>query len=439
MEVMDFIGAKPIRGFVNLYVFDENENVIEEVHKENNLTNRGIQIMMLNCLKNKDSFDSNCFNLTNFGTLYVMNYTQDIDDVRKMTDIKGDIIGWANAQTLISTYNNKQGTIDVLSSGVDLSKGEINLFIKFGYEKCLGTFNHLMWGTQHAVPDSVYNSPEGLAYAPKFYERVNITGGSWNTVCDNRGYMYCIKNDRKVYRLNWTMGGNRKRLEPAETGVALQIPIDDYIHYALFNAITNTFWVWTDMGIYHFTLDWDFIEKKEHLVDDTITQYSSWDLYKGCCYAFWGEYVFGYREGADYSRPEPVIDIWRYDGTKISTQEGLFSNSDRVFTIFTDNKYVYCHHNIINEAYTAITVLKFNETTKAFDFVCRNVHPNMGGRNWTYTYKRPLDHTFLVVDDNSTYAYLANAIHNPGAVLKLPTTYTKGTGNMMIVHYQFKM
>lgn len=85
--------------------------------------------MMLNCLKNKDGFDTNCYNLSNFGTLYVMNYTQDVDDLRKLDEIRGTIIGWANADDYVASYNTKQGSIDKLSSGIDLANGVINLVL----------------------------------------------------------------------------------------------------------------------------------------------------------------------------------------------------------------------------------------------------------------------------------------------------------------------
>jgi hypothetical protein len=116
--------------------------------------------------------------------------------------------------------------------------------------------------------------------------------------------------------------------------------------------------------------------------------------------------------------------------------------SNSASTIFTDTKYIYASHNIKDDYNNKmISIFKVNSDTFELESVCTNVRPSRSydGRNWTYTYKRPIDQSFIIADKDATHAYLANAIHNPGAVLKLPTTYTKGTGNMMIVHYQFKM
>lgn len=116
----------------------------------------------------------------------------------------------------------------------------------------------------------------------------------------------------------------------------MQIPDGDYIHYALFNVITNTFWIWTNTGIYHFTSDWDFVEKRDHMQDDQITQNVTWDDTYGCRYAFFGEYIYGVYQSSNTL----YIDIWKYDGTKLTTQTDLFTMSNSASTIFTDTQYI---------------------------------------------------------------------------------------------------
>lgn len=430
IEVFKVKEPSPIKGEAYIYVCDDNGNVIEEIYTENTLTNKGIEHMLYNALKNKESFDENCFNLTNFGTLYLVK-DETLTEDKFLGDVKGEIVGWANAFQSLNTYNVKQGSIDLVTTNIDLEDKSFNMFFKFGYDKGNGIFNALMWGTNHINPASDLNSLEGLAYAPREVEKVELVGvNTWLTVADNRGYLYCIK-DRKVYKLNWIMGGNRKRLTCETTGKELQLLDSNYVHYALFNTIDNRFWVFASDYIYKYDLDWNYIEKINRLPEDYFTS-ATWDLSKGNQFCFFGEQIYGVWN--------KNILIWDYNGNKISTQTDLIAGAEDITTIFTDNKYVYLYAKLYGKEERVIIVCKVNADTKKLEIVCQNARAGKtyDNRNWTYTYKRPLDNSFLIVNKEGTTGYIAKAITNTGAITVLPSYITKGTANNMLIHYKFK-